>query len=155
MRMLYIGLFFAALVLPAKAINAAEGPASPTLNVDTLVRPIARGERIGSADFTPAALPTAQVRGALQAEDIGDVEAVRPLAAGHVVRAADIQPIQLVRRGDPVSIEIRKGALTIAANGRALASGSAGAAVRVFSTTTGRTIDAIVSGPGKVIVALP
>ena len=155
MKKRYLGLFFAMLVLPAEAIHATGSTASPTIDVDVLLRPIARGERITPVDFTPAALPQAETRGALRAADIGDMEAVRPLTAGRIVRAVDVQPVQLVRRGEAVSIEIRRGALTIAAAGRALSNGRQGDPVRVLSTSTGHTIDATVGGPGKVLVALP
>lgn len=155
MKARYLGLFAALLVLPAEAIQATGSIASPAIDVDVLVRPIARGERISPVDFMPAALPQAEARGALRAADVTEVEALRPLTAGRVVRASDIQPVQLVRRGEPVSIEMRSGALMIAAAGRALGNGRQGDPVRVFSTSTGRTIDAVVGGPGKVLVRLP
>lgn len=155
MKTRYLGLFVALLVLPAEAIHATNSVASPTIDVDVLARPIARGERISAVDFAPASLPNPEARGALRAADIGDIEALRPLTAGRIVRPTDVQPVQMVRRGEPVSIEMRSGALTIAASGRALGNGRHGDPVRVFSTSTGRTIDAVVGGPGKVLVALP
>jgi flagella basal body P-ring formation protein FlgA len=71
--------------------------------------------------------------------------------------AADIgleQPMaapKLVRRGQPVTLVVRSGTLTISAQGRALSDGRAGDLVRVVSSSS-RTIDGIVEGPGTVRV---
>lgn len=68
-------------------------------------------------------------------------------------RAERLQP--LVKRGEPVLIAVRSGGLTITSQGRALGSGAAGQSVRVVSTDTHRTLDAIVDGPGSVRIPLP
>ncbi|WP_242148403.1 flagellar basal body P-ring formation chaperone FlgA [Sphingomonas sp. BAUL-RG-20F-R05-02] len=140
----------AALVLVAAP---AVAQVAPTAEADVLARPVGRGEAFSQADFERGTLPAAQVRGALRASDAVGREATRALAAGSPVRLTDTLPVQLVRRGEPVSILVHSGALTITAPGRALSGGGMGDAVRVFSNATGRTLDAVVSGTGKVLFA--
>jgi flagella basal body P-ring formation protein FlgA len=141
---------FAVLALVA---TPAVAQVAPTAEADVLARPIARGEAFSPADFEHGTLSAAQARGALRATDAVGREATRALAAGSPVRLTDTLPVQLVRRGEPVSILVTSGTLTITAPGRALSGGGKGDAVRVFSNATGRTLDAVVSGSGKVLFA--
>ena len=59
---------------------------------------------------------------------------------------------KLVRRGQPVTLAVRSGALTITAQGRALADGREGDPVRVV-TPSSRTVEGIVEASGAVRVA--
>lgn len=77
----------------------------------------------------------------LSAADIGLAEPRAPVAAP-----------KLVRRGQPVTVAIRSGALTITAHGRALADGRAGDMVRVV-TSSSRTLEGVVEASGAVRVA--
>lgn len=142
-------------LLAALALLATPAVAqvAPTAEADVLARPVGRGEAFSQGDFERGTLPAAQARGALRANDAVGREATRALAAGSPVRLTDTLPVQLVRRGEPVSILVHSGALTITAPGRALSGGGMGDAVRVFSNATGRTLDAVVSGTGKVLFA--
>ncbi|CAN5417055.1 hypothetical protein BH10PSE15_BH10PSE15_10060 [soil metagenome] len=141
------------LVLALSLAAPAVAQVVQTAPADVLARPIARGEAFSQDDFVREALPAAQVRGILRAIDAVGKEATRPLSAGSPVRPSDTLPVQLVRRGEPVSILVISGALTISAPGRALSGGGMGEAVRVFSNATGRTLDVVVSGTGKVLFA--
>ena len=59
---------------------------------------------------------------------------------------------RLVRRGEPVSVVVRSGSLSIATPGKALGGGAAGDLVRVVVAATNRTLDGIVHAPGEVRV---
>lgn len=141
------------LAVLALVATPAFAQLAPGAEGDVLARPIARGEAFSQGDFERGALPSGQVRGALRATDAVGREATRALSAGSAVRLVDTMPVQLVRRGEPVSILVQSGALTITAPGRALSGGGKGDAVRVFSNATGRTLDAVVSSTGKVLFA--
>ena len=69
------------------------------------------------------------------------------------VRASDLTEPRLVRRGQPVTIVLRSGALSITATGRALADGALGEPVRVFSEATNQTLDGVVESDGRVRVS--
>jgi flagella basal body P-ring formation protein FlgA len=131
----------------AAAAGAAEA--------DVLVRPVARGEVLASADFERGYVPAATARFALRGADAAGKEARRALPAGASVRASDIGPPTLVRRGEGVTLVMRSGRLTITAPGRALGDGAAGGAVRVVNLATDRTLDARVMGPGAAEVDAP
>jgi len=133
------------------AVQAASGMAdAPVLN-----RTVERGEILAPGDFTTEPLPIAQARGALNPGDASGREAVRGLRSGAVVRTSDVRAPRLVRRGEPVTIQVRSGGLTISTLGRALGDGSKGDLVRVVASTTNRTLDAEVEGSSAVRVAAP
>jgi flagella basal body P-ring formation protein FlgA len=114
-----------------------------------------RGQTIGAGDVEVVARPVAEARGTVDLAQAIGMAPRRALPAGTVLRPGDLGPPPLVTRGDSVTIEIVRGALRIAASGRALDTGSAGAMVRVQSAATSKMLAAVVSGPGTVRVAVP
>ena len=137
------------------ALALAAPVAAETVDVPVLVRTVERGEALSPADFTVEAMASGYARDALQPEETKGMEARRRLSAGAPVRASDLVRVQLVRRGEPVTIAVRSGALSIKAPGRALSGGAEGELVRVVSTATGRTLDGVVEGSGSVRIAAP
>ncbi len=125
----------------------------PDIAVTVLDHAVDRGETLSPADLAEAMLPPNAARGALGSRDIIGMAATRRLAAGSIVRSSDIGRPQIVRRGEPVTITLRSGTLTITSSGRALASGAKGDLVRVVATATSRTLDGIVEGSGAVRIA--
>jgi flagella basal body P-ring formation protein FlgA len=145
-------MFSLLLTLAAAAPGAVvTPPAQPSVPV--LVRAIERGELLSAGDFEPQPRSPGFATGALAPRDAAGHEAVRNLAAGTVVRAGDVVTPRLVRRGEPVTVNLRSGGLTIATAGRALASGGMGDLVRVV-TATNRTLDATVEATGAVRIAV-
>lgn len=129
---------------------------APTLvETPVLVRIIERGEVISSGDFTVDSLPPSQARGAMAPEAADGKEASRRLHPGAVVRASDVMAPRLVRRGEPVTLYVRSGGLTISTAGRALDNGTMGDLVRVAAGSTNRTLDAQVEGSGAVRIIAP
>ncbi|MBB3032468.1 flagellar basal body P-ring formation chaperone FlgA [Alteriqipengyuania lutimaris] len=143
---------FAGLVLapcgPAFAQAAGEG-----VMADVLVRQIQRGDLLTERDFAPEEVSAGQARGAVSAEQAAGLEAARTLRSGSPVRARDLAEPRLVRRGQPVTIILRSGALSISATGRALADGALGDPVRVFSEATNQTLDGVVESSGRVRIS--
>ncbi len=145
-----LGLFALACAAPALAQAAPEPVLTPVLG-----RIVERGEILSEGDFAVEDRTAAQARGALQPAAAAGREAVRRLSAGAVVRASDVAVPRMVRRGEPVTIKVRSGGLTITASGRALADGRRGDTVRVVASSTNRTLDALVEGSGTVRVSAP
>ena len=141
----------AAFLLAALLLPTA-GHAQATADVPVLTHAVARGERLATDDFAVEARTAAQGRGALSSADAAGKEATRNLAAGSIVRAPDVIAPRLVRRGEPVSVTVRSGALAIATPGRALGGGAAGDLVRVVILATNRTLDGVVEAAGEVRV---
>ncbi|MBZ6379237.1 flagella basal body P-ring formation protein FlgA [Pacificimonas flava] len=121
--------------------------------VSVLAVPVDRGDVLSADLFEIAELAPNRARGAVRPEDADGLEARRNLAAGRIVRRSDLIQPQLVRRGDPVSIEVRSGTLTITSRGEALGSGAEGERVRVV-TANSRTLEGIVAPNGAVVVPL-
>lgn len=120
---------------------------------DVLVRQIQRGDLLTERDFAPEEVSAGQARGAVSAEQAAGLEAARTLRSGSPVRARDLAEPRLVRRGQPVTIILRSGALSISATGRALADGALGDPVRVFSEATNQTLDGVVESSGRVRIS--
>ncbi len=82
----------------------------------------------------------------------GNASSLSPADPGLDLPAGKVTPPKLVRRGQPVTLAIRSGTLTITAQGRALTDGREGDLVRVV-TPVSRTIEGIVEASGAVRVA--
>jgi len=147
-------LIAAGLILLAPAGGAAQDLAAvPGVKASVLERAVAKGDLLSAADFIVRVVPAGQARDAPRLQDLVGMEAARPLPPGAVVRTSDVIRPQLVRRGEPVTIVFRDGALSITAEGRALGSGAAGDFVRIVSLSTNRTLDGVVDGSGSVRVS--
>ncbi|MBI1217214.1 MAG: flagellar basal body P-ring formation protein FlgA [Rhodobacteraceae bacterium] len=105
---------------------------------------------IGAEDLSSIAIA---VPGALTdpAEAIGR-EARVVLYAGRPIQPGDIGPPALVDRNQLVSLIFHSGELNILAEGRALARGGAGDAIRVMNTASHSTVTGVVAPDGTVVV---
>lgn len=87
---------------------------------------------------------------------ISDIESVagkasqRPLRAGQVVQKRLLAEATIVKRGDVVQIEARRGPVQVSASGEALEAGRRGDVVRVRNTTTSKVIRARIVDAGVV-----
>lgn len=138
------------LLVSLLSTTASAQSASDTAEVPVLGQSVPKGSLLAASDFVREARTVPQTRGAVTVRQAVGMEAARNLPAGLVVRDSDLIREQLVRRGEPVSINIRSGSLTIAATGRALGGGAKGDLVRVVSLSTNRTLDGIIEGSGAV-----
>jgi len=141
------------MLIPFLVAVAAAQAVPGAVETPVLDRTVERGEVISERDFTSQPLPASQARGAITPEQADGMEASRRLRVGTVVRASDIIAPRLVRRGEPVTIHVRSGGLTISTAGRALANAGMGDPVRVVANSTNKTLDAQVEGSGTVRVA--
>jgi len=151
--MIYRIAFIAAALVPVPApaqTPTAQASAPAQVEVAVLARPVQRGEILSPDDFVYEKRSPNMGRGAIEAQAAKGLEAVRPLSPGSVVRVSDVITPRLVRRGEPVLIAYKVGALTITTQGRALSSAGAGEPVRVVTTSTQRTLDGFVAGNGLV-----
>lgn len=123
-------------------------------NVLVTSRPLARGDGIGAADVHTeerdvAGLAYGYVAGLDQVEGRS---LARPLSAGTVLTPGMLAGRQAVRTGDAVSMEASVEGVTIHADGVALGAGDAGSRIKVRNASSGKVLDAVVSGPGTVAV---
>jgi flagella basal body P-ring formation protein FlgA len=140
-------------LLPLAGASAAAQSAAPAAPV-VLAQPVAAGAVIGADDLREwAAGDPPPMRGALAAANIVGRAAARRLAAGMVVREGDVRAPQVIQRGEPVTIVLRSGALTISTQGQALNAAGLGEPVRVMCDPTKRTLSGRAEAPGRVVVA--
>lgn len=143
------------LVLAAELADGSAGSRIPVAGelrervaVPVPRRPLPAGTLVEAADVETAWLPLA----ALPEDVVADAqrlvgrEALRPLWPGRPVRAADLGTPRLVRRGETLTLVLRRPGLEITAVGRALDDGAAGEVVRVMNLDSRRVVRARVSG---------
>ena len=123
-------------------------------NVLVTSRPLARGDGIGAADVHAeerdvAGLAYGYVAGLDQVEGRS---LARPLNAGTVLTPGMLAGRQAVRTGDAVSMEASIEGVTIRAEGVAMGAGDTGSRIKVRNASSGKVLDAVVSGPGTVAV---
>ena len=139
------------MIALALLVAAASGGAE----ADVLVRAVSRGEILAQEDFIRQSTTPAAAHYSLRAEDAAGKEAKRAIAAGTALRASDIGPPTLIRRGDAISLVYRDGLLTITTPGKALSDGGAGAPIRIVNLASDRTLDARVLSAGTAEVVAP
>lgn len=118
---------------------------------------------------TLIAAHTIRARAILGPEDLSTIQATVPgaltdpsevlglearivLYAGRPIRSGDVGPPALVDRNQRVKLAFQSGGLTIRAEGRALARGGAGDAIRVMNTDSRSTVTGVVQPDGTVVV---
>ncbi len=140
---------------PAPARSQAVPPAAPvpSITVPVLDHAIAKGDLLAADDFITQEVPLVEGRVLPRLKDLVGMEAARALLPGTVLRQSDVIRPQLVRRGEPVTIALRDGGLSITTAGRALGNGAAGDFVRIVSLSTNRTLEGVVESTGIVRIA--
>lgn len=119
-----------------------------------LLRPVARGDVLREADFAVERRPKREVT----SDTVRDSQAAigmaarHPLKAGQTIRRSDLARPELVQRNEPVIIMFEQPGLVLSLRGKALESGAEGDTVNVVNLQSKRTLQAIVTGPGRVAV---
>jgi flagella basal body P-ring formation protein FlgA len=76
--------------------------------------------------------------------------AKRPLSSGEILTPSNLQAPTLVNKGDKVRIVARPGAFEVIMMGEAMRDGGRGDRIPVRNLSSGRVIEAIISGAGEV-----
>lgn len=148
------GSFSASLVIASLqsdplVINLS-GIAVPMVIAFTPIRTIERGELIRKQDFQTMMIASDQAKDLLIGTIGSDYqEAKVTLQVGKPLRSRDIQPAQLVKRGEQVILELHNGSLHLTVNAKALESGESGQVIRVKNETSQVILDAEIIGPGR------
>lgn len=94
-----------------------------------------------------AEVPPGRVAGR---ESLSGVSLVRDLKSGDELRQSDLAPTPVVRAGEAVDLTIRRGSVVVTVRAVARQPGSAGQTIPVRNEVTGRLVNALVAGPGRV-----
>jgi flagellar basal body P-ring formation protein FlgA len=129
------------------------GTATETVDAIAVDRTVESGEVLKTSDLTVLKRPKAQADSVLT-----DANAVAGLAARHELRpgqplaAADVMKPQIVLRNDSVTIVFQAPGVTLTLRGQAQDAGALGDTISVVNTESKRVIQAVVSGPDRVMV---
>lgn len=151
--------FRAALLLPDGGSGIAEtlsGQIEAWDSVPVLARDITRGDIIREADITWDALPARSLGNRIVTDPsrLSGMTARRSLRAGDALRNTDVEIPKLVEKGDYAVVAVNAGPLTITGEAKALENGAMGDVIRLLNTDSNQTIEARVTGPGRVEIAL-
>lgn len=133
---------------------AAASVAGRTAEVLTYSRSLAAGEVVQPEDvaWTTVQAHMAQAAGAPRdAEAVIGLSARRALRAGAPVLTRDLAAPQVIARNDTVQVAYAVGGVRLTVTGRAARAASLGEPVTVINATSGRSIDAVATGPGQAV----
>ncbi|WP_428152056.1 flagellar basal body P-ring formation chaperone FlgA [Brevundimonas sp.] len=135
----------------AGSVMPAVGQRAATVEVLTWARSLAAGDVVQPEDviWTTVQAHLAQGGSPSDAEQVIGLSARRALRAGAVVGQRDLISPRVIARNDMVEVAYIAGGVTLTVTGRATRDAAVGEPVPVLNTTSGRTIDAIASGPGQ------
>ena len=136
---------------PAAATVASRPGA--TVEVLTYVRSLAAGDIIQPSDviWSTVQAHQAPAGGPQDADQVVGLSAKRALRAGAVVASRDLASPQVIARNDMVEVAYLSDGVELTVTGKATRDASAGEAVPVLNTQSGRTIDAVAVGPGRAV----
>jgi len=146
-----IRLAFLLGILASPALAAPAGPA--TIDGVTPVEVIRRGEIIAEAQLNPLPIPVNRAQTVLRMADVVGRQARRDLAPGQPIRTYDVQAPEAVKRGEIVTMVLAHGGMIVAAQGRAMETGSIGDTIRVQNTVSQRIVYGAIAEDGTILIA--
>lgn len=136
---------------PAAATVASRPGA--TVEVLTYARSLAAGDIVQPSDviWSTVQAHQAPAGGPQDPDQVVGLSAKRALRAGAAVASRDLASPQVIARNDMVEVAYISGGVELTVTGKATRDASAGEAVPVLNTQSGRTIDAVAVGPGRAV----
>jgi flagella basal body P-ring formation protein FlgA len=121
-----------------------------------LVRDVARGELLSSAmvETRRVEVGADTPLAALEGSALAGAVAQRDLARGSVVLDRDVRRAQLVANGEPVTLEVRKGAVVARSTVTCKQDGRLGDRVKIVGQGSARELTALVVGRATVRIEL-
>lgn len=85
----------------------------------------------------------------LSRQDIVQMEAIRGIRSGQVLRLSDVRPAAMINKGDNVILTVGSGLLSISVTMTALENGKMDQQIALLNPESGETVRALVTGPGQ------
>lgn len=119
----------------------------------TLTRTIGRNEIIRQADVAVERRPKAEVASdVVMPEQVVGLTTRRAMRAGTVLRPSDLTKMDVVNRNEAVTINYDAPGIALTLRGKATESGGVGDIINVLNMQSNRTVQATVTGPGRVVI---
>ena len=140
----------------APAATAAVAQRGATVEVLTYARNLAAGDVLQPEDVIWSTVQAHLAQGGSPSDPdmVVGLSARRALRAGAVVGQRDLISPRVIARNDMVEVAYVAGGVTLTVTGRATRDAAVGEPVPILNTTSGRTIDAIASGPGQAMAGM-
>jgi flagella basal body P-ring formation protein FlgA len=130
------------------------GTVTETAEATTLTRSLRAGDIIKASDVMTERRPKTELRGDGAALDQAIGMAARTaLRSGQALRMDDLIKPQIVQRNEAVTITYQVPGILLTARGKAVEAGAMGDVVGVLNIQSNRTVQATVTGPGRVSIA--
>ena len=128
--------------------------AAPRGNVDVLTyaRSLQAGEVLQPQDLVWGKAAAAPHDAPSDADAVIGLSAKRPLRAGAAVSARDVGRPQVIKVGEAVTVTFTSEGITLSLTGKALNGAAVGETLNVQNTSSKKTIQALVTGPGQAVV---
>ena len=149
------GRFDVTLELPAlRAQWRYTGNAIETVEAAIVTRPVARGDLVKQSDIAieRRAKSEFSAEPPASAAEIVGLAARNSLRAGQGVRASDLMKPEVVKKNEMVLLQYEVPGIVLTMRGQALESGTEGDLVNVLNINSKRTIQGVVTGPGRVAI---
>jgi flagellar basal body P-ring formation protein FlgA len=153
------GRFDVSLELPGSAVARKlpmrfTGSISETFEALVPTRPIAQGEVVRASDLVPARRPKSEAAPNVirEPEQAVGMVAKRALRAGLAIRQSDFAKQEVIARNESVTISYEVPGVTVSIRGQALEPGGRGDLINVLNVQSKKTLQATVTGPGRVSV---
>lgn len=131
------------------------GRAVPAVDIVTVNRAIERGTLVKDSDIVTERRARAEIgRDIITDRDlVVGLTARTGLQPGRPIRAADLMKPELVTRNDTVTLVYEVPGVMITARGKAMEGGAEGDIVNVLNEQSKRTVQGVVTSPGRVTVS--
>lgn len=136
----------------AEAGPAAAGASRGNVQILTYARDIAAGEILASSDVIWGKAAAAPSDAAHDPDALIGMTARRPLRAGAAALTRDVSAPILVKAGEVITVTFHAEGISLSLQGKALGAGAMGETLNVENTTSKKTIQAVVIGPGLAAV---
>jgi flagella basal body P-ring formation protein FlgA len=129
------------------------GSVAETAEATTLTRSLRPGDVIKASDVITERRPKAELRsdGVVLDQAIG-MAARTALRSGQALRMDDLVKPQIVQRNETVTISYQVPGIMLTVRGKAVEAGALGDVVGVLNIQSNRTVQATVTGPGRVSI---
>jgi flagella basal body P-ring formation protein FlgA len=131
------------------------GRAAATAEVVTLLRPVERGEVIKDGDVVVERRARADVgrdliKNADQAVGLAARSSMQP---GRPLRIADLMKPEVIQRNETVVLVYKVPGIMLTVRGKATEGGAEGDVISVLNEQSKRTVQGVVTGPGRVVIS--
>jgi len=132
------------------------GSVTETMEAATLTRAIKAGEVVKSSDVVVERRPRSEIGAdGLAAGQAVGLAGRNALRAGQVLHAGDLAKPLVVQRNESVTMTYEMPGIMLSVRGKALDAGAVGDVVGVVNFQSNRTIQATITGPGRVALVAP